>query len=75
MSYPGMPPIGGGAAGGMSEQEQATVKMVCSTASIDALLPLTSQSDASRHGIVSDQINHGRWDGLRTRRCIRPFHV
>ncbi len=42
MSYPGMPPMGGGAAGGMSEQEQATVKMVRNVRPYSALLPLTS---------------------------------
>jgi hypothetical protein len=30
MNFPGMPPLGGAAAGGLSDQEQATVKMVWS---------------------------------------------
>lgn len=28
MNFPGMPPLGGAAGGGVSQQEQATVKMV-----------------------------------------------
>jgi hypothetical protein len=48
-----MPPLGGAAGGGLSEQEQATVKMVC------VLIPplaqtLTWRPDANGHGVVFD---------------------
>jgi hypothetical protein len=54
MSLPGMPPLGGAAAGGLSQQEQATVKMVCVPIQPVQDYSLTPWLDASRHGVVSD---------------------
>jgi hypothetical protein len=71
-----MPPLGGAAGGGLSEQEQATVKMVCVLSFIPLRkLSLTRGPDASGHGVVSDEIDHGGWNGFRGRRCFWSLHV
>ena len=74
MSLPGMAPQAG--AGGVSDQEQKYVKMVCEVpirAEVGQVLTLLA--DAIGHGIMSGQVHHGRRDGFRTRWRIWIIHV
>lgn len=78
MSFPGMPGFGGagGANAGVSDQEQAMVKTVCTHSTSSRLDPnLLCDADASGNGVLSRQAGHGRRDGICPWRRLWSLHV
>jgi hypothetical protein len=63
-------------AGGLSDQEQKYVRIVWHHLLTDSTgASLTRLTGTIGHGIVSGQVDHGRWNGLCTGRRIWPVHV
>lgn len=74
----GLGGLGNNQMAGMSEQEQAMVKMVCSSipiySSSDSSTNNHSSLDASRYGVMPRQDRHLRYNGFRTWWCLRSLH-
>lgn len=67
--------LGGNQNAGMSEQEQAMVKMVCCYISPSHKSSLTrTLIDDRWYGIMPRQDSHLRYYGIRSRWCFRSLH-